>query len=270
MKLAELFDCLLLDLDGVVYIGGNPTPGAGETIKRLRDDGKSVIFITNDPKRTAAGYSEKLRELGVETAPEDVITSGMALAYHIKSAHGDVGGLKAYVVGSESLKEEIGLTGLSVVDGKEAHHADFVIVGGHPDFHYDEMKTATIAVRNGARFFATNRDPFYPSPEGLIPATGAILACIEVASGKTALTVGKPESIMFEVALAEHLHRDKKRLAIIGDRLDTDIAGGKKAGIVTILTLTGSTKREDIAGSEIKPDYVINDLRDLYKDVPGQ
>ncbi|MGD9652224.1 MAG: HAD hydrolase-like protein, partial [Candidatus Dadabacteria bacterium] len=97
----------------------------------------------------------------------------------------------------------------------------------------------------------------------------AILACIEVASGKTALTVGKPESIMFEVALAEHLHRDKERLVIIGDRLDTDIAGGKRAGIITILTLTGSTRKEDIAGSDIKPDYVINDLRDLYEDVPG-
>ena len=269
MKLADLFDCFLLDLDGVVYVGGSATPDAGEIIKRLRDDGKSVIFITNDPKRTAHGYCNKLRELGVEAAPEDVITSGMALAYHIKSAHGDVGGMKAYVVGSSSLKEEIGLTGLCVVEGEEAHHADFVIVGGHPDFHYDEMKIATIAIRNGAHFFATNRDPFYPSPEGFIPATGAILACIEVASGKTALTVGKPESIMFEVALAEHLHRDKKRLVIIGDRLDTDIAGGKRAGIITILTLTGSTKKEDIAGSDIKPDYVINDLRGLYEDVPG-
>jgi len=267
MKLADLFDCLLLDLDGVVYVGGSPTPGAGETIRRLRGEGKTVIFVTNDPKRTAAGYSEKLRGLGVETAPEDVITSGMALAYHIKSTHGDVNGLKAYVVGSKSLKEEIALTGLKVVEGEEAKHADFVIVGGHPDFHYDEMKIATLAIRNGAHFFATNRDPFYPSSEGLIPATGAILACIEVASGKTAVTVGKPESIMFEVALAEHLHKDRKRLAMIGDRLDTDITGGRKAGIVTILTLTGSTKREDIDASDVKPDYVINDLRDLYADV---
>lgn len=268
MRLADLFDCFLLDLDGVVYVGEKPTDGAAGTINSLRREGRTVIFITNDPGKTAREYSLKLGELGIKTETCDVITSGMALAHHIKSQYGDVKGRKAYVIGSGSLKEEIALTGLSIAEGEDAKTADFVIVGGHPEFHYGEMKTATIAVRNGALFFATNRDPVYPTPEGLVPATGAILACIEVASGRKAVAAGKPEVIMFEVALAEQLHRDKKRLAIVGDRLDTDIAGGRNAGISTILVLSGSTRAEDVSSSDVKPDYVIRDLRDLLKESP--
>lgn len=268
MRLADLFDCFLIDLDGVVYVGDSPTEGSVETISLLKKSGKIVIFLTNDPRKTAAEYSEKLRGMGIPVSPGDVVTSGMAIAYHIKSSYEDISGKKAYVVGSKSLKKEIELTGLGIVDGEEAVNADFVIVGGHPDFHYEEMKLATLAIRNGAEFFATNRDPAYPSPEGLIPATGAIVASIETACGKKAVVAGKPEIIMFEVALAEHLHRDRDRFAIIGDRLDTDVAGGRKSGISTILALSGSTSEEDIRNSEIKPDYVIKDLRDLLKDTP--
>lgn len=266
MILAERFDCFLIDLDGVVYVGEEPTEGSVQTLNLLKKIGKIVIFLTNDPRMTASGYSEKLRGMGIPVSPGDVVTSGMAIANHIRNSLGDIREKKAYVVGSGSLKEEIGLTGLAIVDGEEAKRADFVIVGGHPDFHYEEMKLAALAIRNGAKFFATNRDPAYPSPEGLIPATGAMLASIETACGKKAVVAGKPEIIMYEVALAEHLHRDRDRFAIIGDRLDTDIAGGRNAGISTILTLSGSTSEEDIRHSEIKPDYVIRDLRGLFSD----
>ncbi len=268
MRLADLFDCFLIDLDGVVYVGEKPTEGSVEAINFLRSKGKLVIFLTNDPRRTAREYSQKLRQMGIETKPGDVVTSGMAIAYHIKEEFGDLGEKKAYVVGSKALKEEIGLIGLNLVNGEEAKIADFVILGGHPEFHYEEMKLATLAIRNGARFFATNRDPFYPSAEGLVPATGAMLASIEVASGAKAIVAGKPEIIMFEVALTENLHRDKHKLVIIGDRLDTDIAGGKNAGISTILALSGSTKEEDLSSSDIRPDYIIRDLRDLLRDIP--
>jgi glycerol 3-phosphatase-2 len=268
MKLADLFDCFLIDLDGVVYVGDSQTPGSSETINILKTGGKIVIFLTNDPRRTAAEYSEILRGMGITVSPGDVVTSGMAIAHHIVNTFGDLEHKKAYVVGSRSLKEEIKLTGLEIVDGEEAKSADFVIVGGHPDFHYKEMKLATLAIGNGAHFFATNRDPVFPTPEGPVPATGAVLASIETACGKRAQVAGKPEVIMFEVALAEHLHRDRNRLAIIGDRLDTDIAGGKKAGISTILVLSGSTSEKDIKHSVIKPDYIIKDLRDLLKDNP--
>jgi phosphoglycolate/pyridoxal phosphate phosphatase family enzyme len=269
MRLADLFDCFLIDLDGVVYVGENPTEGAVETINLLKKSGKIVIFLTNDPGKTAAEYSDKLRGMGIIVNPGDVVTSGMAIAYHIRNSYPDIRDKSAYVVGSSSLKDEIRLTGLDLVSGEEAKKADFVIVGGHPEFHYEEMKLATLAIRGGAEFFATNRDPAYPSPEGLIPATGAMLASIETACGRKAVVAGKPEVIMFEVALAEHLHRDRERFAIIGDRLDTDVQGGRNAGIAAILSLSGSTSEEDIKHSETKPDYVIRDLRDLFKDAPG-
>lgn len=269
MRLADLFDCFLIDLDGVVYVGENPTEGAAETIERLKKSGKIVIFLTNDPRKTAAGYSEKLRAMGIAVSPGDVVTSGMAIAYHIRTTHPDIAGKKAYVVGSTSLKEEISLTGLRVVSGDEAKEADFVIVGGHPDFHYDEMKHAALAVRRGAEFYATNRDPAYPTPEGLVPATGAMLAAIETACGRKAVVAGKPEVIMFEVAIAEHMHRDRDRFAIIGDRIDTDVQGGKNAGIGTILALSGSTSEEDVIESETRPDHIIRDLRDLLREIPS-
>jgi phosphoglycolate/pyridoxal phosphate phosphatase family enzyme len=268
MRLADLFDCFLIDLDGVVYVGDSPTEGSVETINQLKKAGKIVIFLTNDPGKSAAEYSEKLRGMGIVVSPGDVVTSGMAIAHHIRSSHPDIKDKKAYVVGSGPLKDEIRLTGLLLVSGEEAKKADFVIVGGHPDFHYEEMKIAALAVRGGAEFFATNRDPAFPTPEGLVPATGAALAAIETACGKKAVVAGKPGVIMFEVALAEHLHRDRERFAIVGDRLDTDVQGGRNAGIATILALSGSTTEEDLIISEIKPDYVIRDLRDLLKDAP--
>lgn len=266
MILADLFDCFLIDLDGVVYVDDKPTEGSAETINRLKSSGKSVTFITNDPRNTAEVYAEKLRRMGIETERGDVITSGMAIAYHIKSEFGGLSDKRAYVIGSKGLKDEIILTGLKIVGGEEAKTADFVIMGGHPEFHYEEMKLATLAIRNGALFYATNRDPAYPSSEGMVPATGAMIAAIEVASGKKAIVAGKPEVIMFEVALTEYLHKERHRLAIIGDRLDTDIAGGRNAGISTILALTGSTKKDDIADSNIKPDYIIRNLTDLLKE----
>ncbi len=269
MRLADLFDCFLIDLDGVVYVGESPTEGAVETINLLKKSGKIVIFLTNDPRKTAAEYSEKLIAMGIVVNPGDVVTSGMAIAYHIRNSYPDIKNKSAYVVGSRSLKDEIRLTGLEVVSGEDAKRADFVIVGGHPEFHYEEMKLATLAICGGAEFFATNRDPAYPSPEGLIPATGAVLASIETACGRKAVVAGKPELIMFEVALAEHLHRDREKFAIIGDRLDTDVQGGRNAGIAAILALSGSTSEDDIKHSETKPDYVIRDLRDLLKDAPG-
>lgn len=268
MRLADLFDCFLIDLDGVVYVGEKPTEGAVETIEQLKKSGKIVIFLTNDPRKTAAEYSEKLGGMGIAVSPGDVVTSGMAIAHHIRRTHPDSSSKTAYVVGSPSLKKEIDLTGLRVVSGEEAKEADFVIVGGHPDFHYDDIKFAALAVRRGAEFYATNRDPAYPSPEGPLPATGAMLAAIETACGRRAVVAGKPEVIMFEVAIAEHMHRDRDRFAIIGDRIDTDVQGGKNTGIGTILALSGSTSEEDVIESETKPDHLIRDLRDLLRDIP--
>ena len=263
MKLADLFDHFIIDLDGVVYIGEKPTDGAVETLATLRRLGKAVIFLTNDPRSSCQEYADKLNRMGIPASPQDIITSGMAIAHYL-TKHYNLNHKKAYVVGSQALKEEIKQIGLMLTQGDEAKRSDFVIVGGHQGFNYEEMKLATLAIRNGAHFFATNRDPVFPTPEGLVPATGAILASIEYATGKKATIVGKPEVIIFEVAkkfLSSH-----ERVAIVGDRLDTDILGGKRAGITTIFTLSGSIDQDELSKSDIIPDYVINDLKDLLKE----
>ncbi|HSE83750.1 MAG TPA: HAD-IIA family hydrolase [Thermodesulfobacteriota bacterium] len=263
MKLVELFDNFMIDLDGVVYVGDKPTPDAGETIATLRSLGKSLIFLTNDPRGSSREYSEKLRKMEIMVKPEDIITSSMAVAYYIRENYKS-DGKKAYVVGSEALKQEIRNTGLRLLQGEEAKRSDFVVIGGHSQFNYQEIKIAALAVRNGALFLGTNRDPVYPTEEGLVPGTGALLAAIEVASGKKAVTAGKPEPVMFEAGMK--LLQSQARIAVIGDSLFSDISGGKRAGITTILALTGSTKRNDLSKAEVTPDYVINGLRDLLKE----
>ena len=266
MKLIDKFECFLIDLDGVVYVEHKPIEGSIETINHLVDIGKEILYITNDPRSSLNEYTQKLKDLGLRVAEKDVITSAIAIASHIKTHTEKSGKKRAYVIGSDALKNEVMVAGLTLVDGDEAKSADYVILGGHPGFHYNELKIATLALRNGAEFFATSRDPAYPSSEGHVPATGAILAALEVASGKNAVVAGKPEQIIFEEALSRNKCTGKENTVIIGDRLDTDIMGGITAGISTILSLSGSTKKEDIKVSPIKPDFVIEDLRDLIKE----
>jgi HAD superfamily hydrolase (TIGR01457 family) len=260
MQFSTLFDNFLIDLDGVVYLGNSVIKGAEQAIEYLRARGKGVVFITNDPRSSPREYAEKLQSMGIAAESRDVITSVMAVVYYLKKNFAPVG-KTAFVVGTASMKEEISKAGLVIKEDESARGFDFVIVGGHPDFNYREMKIASLAVRRGAIFIATNRDPAFPTLEGLVPGTGAILASIETASGKTATSVGKPERIMFEAALAKL--PPSTRTAVVGDRLDSDILGGKNSGLSTILTLSGSTKREELEGSDIQPDYVIESIADL-------
>ena len=136
MKLVDKFNCFLVDLDGVVYVENSPTEGSIDTINHLINIGKNVIFITNDPRSSTSDYAEKLSDLGLDVSEEDVITSAMAIAHHIRARTKNSGKKNAYVIGSKALKEEIKLAGLNLVDGEEAKTADYVILGGHPEFHY--------------------------------------------------------------------------------------------------------------------------------------
>jgi HAD superfamily hydrolase (TIGR01450 family) len=267
MTLSDKFDHFLIDLDGVVYLGEKPISGSIETLLILKDLGKNLIFLTNDPRGSVNDYSNKLNNFGFPAKPQDIITSSMAVAYYIKSKHKDVRHRKAYVVGSKALKDEIEGIGLEPIAGEEAKRADFVIIGGYPGFHYEEIRIASLAIRNGAYFYATSRDPYIPTEEGLVPATGAVLASIEVASEKKAIVAGKPEKIMFEVAMKRKHLRPKERIGVIGDRLDSDIIGGKRAGIKTILVLSGSTKEGDVYSGDLIPDYVINDMTGLLSEI---
>jgi glycerol-1-phosphatase len=151
--------------------------------------------------------------------------------------------------------------GLRLVDGEVGREAELVAVGRHAGFNYEELRIGSQAVRRGASFYAAGRDATFPMPDGPWPATGAILAAVETAGGTPAIVVGKPDSYIFE--MARSLLPDRRRIAIVGDNLKADIAGGKSAGLTTILVLTGTTSREDLEAAEVQPDFLLDDLSGL-------
>jgi HAD superfamily hydrolase (TIGR01450 family) len=259
MRLADLFDAFFLDLDGVVYVGEEATPGAPETIGKLRAEGKRVLFLTNDPRGPRSDYAARLERIGIPATEDDVLTSGAATAVYL-SRHADVEGKTAYVIGTDALKDEMRAVGLRVLDGDVGREADVVVVGGHGGFDYWELKTAAQAVHRGARLYACNRDASFPMPDGPWPAVGAILAAVETASGTTAIAVGKPEPAMFEAARV--IVGPVDRIAMVGDNPASDIEGGRRAGLSTILVDPSGVSR-----AEPRPDFVVGDLRGLFEDV---
>jgi glycerol-1-phosphatase len=260
MSLADRYGGFVIDLDGVVWVGDRPVQGAAETIGELRRRGKRVLFVTNDPRSSREEYAARLTEHGVPSARDDVLTSGAATAE--VAARATAGGARAVVVGSPALKREVQAAGLSVVDGEAGRGAEVVIVGGHDGFDYRELRIAASAAREGATLYATGRDATFPMPDGPWPATGALVAAIETASGARAIAVGKPEPHLFEVA-RERLELPAERIAVVGDTPGSDLAGGRRAGMATILVLTGNASREQAAELPDPPDAVIDDLAGL-------
>jgi HAD superfamily hydrolase (TIGR01450 family) len=256
MAHTDRYDGFALDLDGVVWLGSKPIEGSVRAIATLRDMGKGTVFITNDPRSTRADYVERLRGIGVEAAIDDVLTSGAAAADAIVREAGEA---RVFVAGSGALRRELAAAGLRPVSAGESS-ADAVVVGGHSGFDYGELRDAMALVRGGAELWATNRDPVYPTAGGLVPGTGAIVAAVETAAGRSARVVGKPEPPMFEAA---RRRLGGTRPAIVGDSLDADIAGGARAGFGTVLVLTGRADRTDVERAEPAPDLVLPDLSSL-------
>jgi HAD superfamily hydrolase (TIGR01450 family) len=273
VPLADRFDGLLIDLDGVVWIGAETVPGSVEALRELQATGKRLVFVTNNPGRLPEAYAERLRGLGVEVCPEQIVTAGTVVARLAGEAAGEGG--SAFVIGRSALKEMVAATGARLLQGEEAERADVVVVAGHRGFDYEELKTAKFALDNGAALFATSHDPTMPYPGGELPGTGAVLAAVEVASGKQATIAGKPERHLFELA-KEALrcsfppHSEEKghrngRVAMVGDRITSDVEGGRRAGLETVLVLSGTTSREEADVADPAPDHVLEDLAGLLK-----
>jgi glycerol 3-phosphatase-2 len=259
VPLADRFDGLLIDLDGVVWIGREPVPGSSEALRALLEEGKRLVFVTNNPGRPPAAYAERLRGLGVDVDEGQIVTAGMVVARLAGKAAGEGGG--AFVIGAEALKEMVGATGARLLEGEDAWGADVVVVSGHRGFGYEELLTAKRALDRGAALFATSHDPTMPYPGGELPGTGAVLAAVEVASGRRAEIAGKPERHLFEMAL-EAVGGDG-RVAMVGDRVSSDIEGGRRAGLETVLVLSGTTSHEEAEAAEPAPDHVLENLAGL-------
>ncbi len=261
MALGDEFDGFLVDLDGVVWTGRELVPGAVETLEKLLRDGKEVCFVTNNPGKPASAYVERLREAGVPLADDRVVTAGEATAQLAAQAVEE--DATAFVIGAPAFHETAAGAGLRLLEGEEAREADVVIVSGHRDFDYGELLTATRAIQRGAALFATSHDPTMPYPGGPIPGTGAVLAAVETASGAQAEIGGKPEPHLFE--LARERVGGAKRVAMVGDRLASDIEGGRRAGLAAILVLTGACTREEAEAADPPPDHVVDDLAALLR-----
>lgn len=221
---------LIFDLDGVVYLGNETVPGAGETLHRLDAEGHSIVFCTNNSSRTRAQCAEKIhRVTGYPAHAEQIASSAMAAGRLIESA------ARVLRVGGDGVAEAIGLAGAEEVADTDA---DTVVVGIDVSFDYGLLDRAAGAVRAGARFIATNRDVTYPSPTGLKPGAGSIVAAVEAASGVVPVNAGKPEVTMRK--LLQGMLVDGP-VMMIGDRPDTDLAMADAEGWVSVLVDTGVT-----------------------------
>jgi HAD superfamily hydrolase (TIGR01450 family) len=260
VALADDFDGLLIDLDGVVWIGREPVAGSAEALRELLAAGKEIVFVTNNPTKPPVIYAERLRGMGIEVGPERIVTAGMVAA---RLAGEVADGGSAFVIGAEPLKEMVAAAVGHVLDVEHGGEASVVVVSGHRGFGFDELLASKRALDAGAALIATSRDPTMPMPGGEWPGTGAVLAAVETASDRNAEIAGKPERHLFEIAL--EAIGPSARVAMIGDRVSSDIAGGRDAGLATVLVLSGTTDAEEAATAEPQPDHVIADLARLLQ-----
>ncbi len=221
--------------------------------------GVHVVFCTNNANPTIGRYLEKLSSMGVPIERDDLVTSAVVVA-EVLSDEG-AAGCSAIVVGGEGLREALRSIDVVVDDDPSTRTADYVVVGFDPEFTYEALKRASFAVQDGAELIAANADASFPAPDGLWPGAGALVAAIEVASGGRARVMGKPHEPMMRVA--KRRLGGASRIAIVGDRANTDLEGGLAMGWETILVLSGVTSRDKIEEVEPTPDIILERLADL-------
>lgn len=260
MRLADRYRAVLLDLDGVLYRGDGVVPGATEAVAELRASGKRIVFLTNNSARTTEQVAHKLRGLGIEAAPDEVVTSARPTARLVAS---DGRSPTVYVIGRDGVRQALAEAGVEVLEGSP-ERADFVVVGWDGHVGYEELRVASVLARRGARLVATNDDASYPAPGGeLWPGAGAILAAVETASGRTATVVGKPHRPLFDEAIDQ---AGTNEAVMVGDRVETDISGAVAAGIDAVLVLSGASGRGDLLDGDELPVAVGDDVGVMLAD----
>ncbi|MGI9254669.1 MAG: HAD-IIA family hydrolase [Thermomicrobiales bacterium] len=250
----------VFDMDGVLYVGTQTLPGVADLLNALRLRGREIMLATNNSMSTPDMYVKKLAGMGIDVPASAILTSALATRDYLERELPAGSGL--FVIGMPALREQLFADGaFHPVQYCEEKPAALVL-GLDKEFTYEKLKAATAAVREGARFIATNADATLPTETGLVPGAGSIVAAIQVASGVTPVIIGKPETPMLEMALAR-LGVAPHEAVMVGDRLDTDIHAGHRAGMLTALVLTGVSSREEISGAAAMPDVVANDLPSL-------
>jgi HAD superfamily hydrolase (TIGR01457 family) len=258
MALANRYDAFLFDLDGVLYRSDDPIEHAADAVERLRELGRRPVFMTNNSSRTPEQVAEKLRRVGIEASEDEIVGSAIATAEVLRER----GVSTAFVIGEDGVLQALHDVGIDVV-GTDARSADAVVVGWDRGITYDKLRTAALLVERGAPLVATNGDVSYPAPDGLWPGAGALLAAVVATTGSEPTIIGKPHAPLFEAACRR---AGGGRPLVVGDRLDTDIAGAAALGLDSLLVLTGISTRADLDASDVRPTYLGVDLRALFAD----
>ena len=256
--LADRYDQFILDLDGCVWVGGVPTPGAVEAIDELRVAGKGLAFATNNAYESGEDLVAQLWGIGVRASLRDVVTVGGAMQHLLAETRS---GRTAFVIGTPSMHRHVADAGLKLLNATDlASRAEVVVVAGTTDLIYDDLRVAVQAVVRGADLVATARDPTYPRPDGLWPGTGSLLAAVEYATGRTAQIVGKPEPQLFRTALDR---LGGGRTLVVGDRVGSDLAAAAAAELDAALVQSDGSDHAELGGFEPKPVAVGGTLAEL-------
>lgn len=264
--LIDGYDTLLLDLDGVVYLGAHAVPGAPEALGRAQREGVKLAYVTNNASRTPAAIARHLRDIGVRADESDVVTSAQAAARLI--AERVPSGSKVLVVGGNGLRHALREQGLRPVSTAEADPVA-VVQGIAPGLTYELLSEGALAVQRGAWFVASNRDTTMPTDRGELPGNGSMVRVIATATGVEPVYAGKPDPPLHREAM---IRTGAARPLVVGDRLDTDIEGAGSAKVDSLLVLTGVTTPLDLltAAPERRPTYVAEDLSALHVPYPSE
>lgn len=257
----------IFDMDGTIYLGGNPFPFAIDFIKKLRANGKRVLFFTNNASHSPEFYMDKLARLGFEPAESEILSSGNVTAAFLTRKRP---GKTVYLLGTPELWDQFGAAGVDLVcdrDGKpDGRKADIVVTSFDTTLTYEKLTAACDFIRYGAEYLCTHPDFNCPTETGFIPDSGAIAACVTASTNVSPVYFGKPYAETVEM-IGEITGEERENMCIFGDRLYTDIATGKKHGILSVLVLTGETKTADVdaADETSRPDIMLPSLAEADK-----
>lgn len=252
------FEGVVLDLDGTVYRGGEPTPGAAEVIQRLRERGCRLLFCSNNPTKGRAAYVDRLGGMEIEASTEEVLSAGTVTTRYLVDNHADD---LLYVVGSSGLREQFAEADLRTTDDPAA--AEALVVSFYRGFDYDTLTDAYYAGADGCPFIGSDPDVVIPTADGMVPGSGAIIRAVAgILEREPDRVLGKPAPETVEMA-REALGVPLDRCLMVGDRLDTDIAFGERAGMTTALVRTGVADDADVAAGDVTPDHVLDSVADI-------
>ena len=261
MILPKNIKALILDMDGVLWRENTPIGDLPAIFNRIRERGLKVALATNNATRTIEEYLEKIAGLGVKLEPWQIISSASATANVLSREFPNSGAV--FVVGQNGIQRALEERGFKVITDPDDETTPIAVIGSlDRSVSYQKLRRATLHIRGGAPFYGTNPDKTFPTPEGLVPGAGAILASIEAATDVKPIIIGKPQPTMMNMAL-ENLGTTAEETLVVGDRLETDIAAGQAAGCKTALVLSGVCTREQAEKWKPAPDFISDDLSSL-------